>query len=51
MDLLPQSWFPGYHHLLEDGAKLLGIAGWLGYIVHICHAEIARSRAALSNAA
>ncbi len=23
-----------YHHLLEDGLKLMGIAGWCGYAIH-----------------
>jgi hypothetical protein len=45
VDLSPDRLFANHRHLLEDGAKLLGIAGWLGYIVQVCHVEISRGRA------
>lgn len=48
VDLWPDQVFGNHRHLLEDGSKLLGIAGWLGYIVHICHLEISRGRASVS---
>ena len=47
VDLWPDQVFGNHRHLLEDGSKLLGIAGWLGYIVHICHLEISRGRASV----
>jgi len=28
---------PYWRYLLEDGAKLLGIVGWLAYFVSVCH--------------
>jgi hypothetical protein len=46
VDLSPDRLFANRH--LLGGAKLLGIAGWLGYIVQICHVEISRGRASAS---
>lgn len=48
VDLWPDQVSGNHRHLLEDGSKLLGIAGWLGYIVYICHLEISRGRAFVS---
>lgn len=41
-DLMPDPLFGEHRHLFEDGAKLLGMAGWLGYIVHISNLEMSR---------
>ncbi len=37
IDQLPHAWFAwNYLYLIEDGCKLLGIVGWLGYFANAC---------------
>lgn len=38
IDQLPREWFSALNflYLVEDGAKLLGIVGWLAYFGHAC---------------
>ena len=33
----------GLRYLLEEGSKLLGIAGWLGYFGRVCYTSLVRS--------
>lgn len=41
-DLMPHPLFGAHRHIVEDGAKLLGMAGWLGCVVHISHLALRR---------
>lgn len=36
----------GLRYLLEEGSKLLGIAGWLGYFGRVCYASLVRQHSA-----
>jgi hypothetical protein len=40
--LLSSTKYNGVQHLLEDGFKLFGIAGWLGYFGWTCYASLIR---------
>ena len=39
VDLLPESFLP-WHHIFEDGTKLIGIASWFGYQFSVCLEEV-----------
>jgi len=39
VDLLPESFLP-WHHILEDGPKLIGIVSWFEYQFSVCLQEV-----------